>query len=85
MGSKNNTKVHRHYKEFFDKPVRYDVKGYVHAKVPQEHSVYESITPMLNGTRSGFLRPLDNVVGSSAEQGVLDILQRESAARQAAL
>ena len=61
------------------------MKGYVHAPEPQEHSVYESKTPMLNGTRSGFLRPLDNVVGNTAEQSVLDILQREAAVRQSAI
>lgn len=28
MGSKNNSKIHRHYKEFFDRPVEYDNQGY---------------------------------------------------------
>lgn len=28
MGSKNNAKIHRHYKEFFDRPVEYDNQGY---------------------------------------------------------
>jgi hypothetical protein len=27
MGSKNNTLMHRNYREYFDKPVPYDVNG----------------------------------------------------------
>jgi hypothetical protein len=29
MGSKNNKRVHNNYKEYFDKPIDFDVKGYL--------------------------------------------------------
>lgn len=44
MGSKNNDIVHRHYQEYFDRPVEYDNQGYKQG-IKQFGEVYETISP----------------------------------------
>lgn len=39
--SKNNMNVHSDYKEFFDKPIDYDVRGYNYTMRPKAMMVYE--------------------------------------------
>ena len=39
--SKNNMKVHTDYKEFFDRPIDYDVRGYNYTMKPKPMMVYE--------------------------------------------
>ena len=39
--SKNNLKVHNDYKEFFDRPIEYDVRGYNYTIRPGPMMVYE--------------------------------------------
>ena len=80
MGSKNNIQVHKHYREFFDKPINYDVKGYEYTKIPHELEVYEGITPILNGTRSGYLRPVQ-----WGTTGLQDLQRDRSSGRESPL
>lgn len=44
MGSKNNDRVHKHYQEYFDRPVEYDNQGYKMG-IKQFGEVYEKISP----------------------------------------
>ena len=46
MYSKNNEKVHRNYKEFFDKPVMYSQKGYLGSTRPVAMDVYRKHSPL---------------------------------------
>lgn len=45
MGSKNNNIVHKHYQEYFDKPVGYDNQGYKPGIGP-EGKIYDKFTPL---------------------------------------
>ena len=42
MGSKNNGQVHRSYREYFDRPIQYDVRGYQYSVKPDVMRIYES-------------------------------------------
>jgi hypothetical protein len=44
MGSKNNDIVHRHFQEYFDRPVEYDNQGYK-TGIKQFGEVYDSLSP----------------------------------------
>lgn len=45
MSSKNNIRVHNNYKEYFDKPIDYDVRGYIYSRKGEPMQVYEYMTP----------------------------------------
>jgi len=45
MSSKNNIQVHRNYQEFFDRPINYDVKGYLYSQKMEPMIVYNENTP----------------------------------------
>lgn len=45
MNSKNNIQVHKNYHEYFDKPIDYDVRGYLYSRMDKPMDVYNSITP----------------------------------------
>lgn len=45
MGSKNNDRVHKHYQEYFDRPVEYDNQGYK-LGVKQFGEIYDQISPL---------------------------------------
>lgn len=42
MSSKNNLKVHRNNKEFFDRPIDYDARGYIYSNKLEMMEVYNS-------------------------------------------
>ena len=44
MGSKNNGRIHKHYKEYFDRPVEYDNQGYKRG-ICDFGDVYENRSP----------------------------------------
>ena len=45
MGSKNNDRVHRHYQEYFDRPVEYDNQGYKPG-IGKFGIIYDKFTPL---------------------------------------
>ena len=42
MGSKNNRAVHNSYREYFDRPIQYDVRGYRYSVRPEVMKIYDS-------------------------------------------
>ena len=42
MGSKNNRAVHQSYREYFDRPIQYDVRGYRYSVKPEVMKIYDS-------------------------------------------
>lgn len=49
MGSKNNDRVHKHYQEYFDRPVGYDNQGYKMGKL-KSGEIYDRLSPPKYGT-----------------------------------
>ena len=47
MASKNNKQVHINYKEYFDKPFDYDVRGYTYSQTIDPMKIYDSQTPIV--------------------------------------
>lgn len=45
MGSKNNDRVHRHYQEYFDRPVKYDNQGYKRG-IKKSGFIYDKLSPV---------------------------------------